>query len=288
MQPLVSVRVITYNHEKYIEQCLEGILMQRTSFPFEVIVGEHSSVDRTQKIVMDYGHKYPEQVRVFITGREEPPIQNLVRVQQACRGTYQALCEGDDYWIDPLKLQKQVDLLEANPDMTMCFHNAFVTRENIFNARYYFRTALKERLSFADVCLLSVPTASILARSSVLNTLPEWRARLINGDRLMRLWCAHHGPLGYLTDVMSVYRKHGESMLHKMQKSRQDWYASTVYLCSEFDKETHYQHSEQLRRLVHQARQYSQRSRWGRTYYLLHPRQSVAKLKNLCMAIKRR
>lgn len=288
MQPLVSIRIVTYNHEKYISQCLEGVLAQRTEFPFEVIVGEHSSVDRTQEIVLGYQEKFPDNLRVLITAREESMMQNLLRVQQACRGKYQAMCEGDDYWIDPLKLQKQVDFMERHPDIPMCFHNAFVTREKSFDARYYFSAAMKEKLSFADAYLLSIPTASILGRSTVLNTMPEWRVNIMNGDRLLRLWCAHHGPLGYLADVMSVYRKHAGGIVRKAEKSRQEWYANTVYMCQEFDKATQFQHTALLQDFVRKAKERSQRARWGRIYYLLHPRQSKLKLRNICLAAKRR
>jgi glycosyltransferase involved in cell wall biosynthesis len=288
MQPLVSVRIITYNHEKYIEQCLEGILMQHTDFAFEIVIGEHTSADRTQEIVLAYQEKYPDKIRVLNAGREISPIQNAMRVQQACRGKYHALCEGDDYWIDPLKLQKQVDFLETHPQVTMCFHNAFVTRQDIFASRFYFAAAMKEILDYEDVYLLSLPTGSLMGRCSVLSTLPEWRANIINGDRLLRLWCAHHGPLGYLADVMSVYRKHAGVMSHKTGKSRQEWYVSTVYMCQEFDKTTNYQHTALMQKFIKQAKEYCQRSRWGRIYYLLHPNQSKAKLERIYQAIKRR
>jgi glycosyltransferase involved in cell wall biosynthesis len=287
-KPLVSVRIITYNHEKYIEKCLEGILMQRTLFPFEVIVGEHSSTDRTQEIVLAYQKKYPDKIRVFITAREKSPMQNVLQVQQACQGKYQAYCEGDDYWIDPQKLQKQVDFMEAHPDVTLCFHNAFVTRENMFDVRICFVGRMKEILDFDDVLLMSIPTASLVGRSIVLNTLPDWRVKILNNDRLIRLWCAHHGPLGYINDVMSVYRKHAGGMINNMKNLYKERYSSSVLLCQEFDKATQYQHTKQLRVFVKRALEYRQRAQWGRIYYLLHPNQSIAKLKGICRAIKRR
>jgi glycosyltransferase involved in cell wall biosynthesis len=288
MLPLVSVRVITYNHEKYIVQCLEGILMQHTEFPFEIVVGEHSSTDRTLEIVQEYQKRFPERVRLLITGREQNAVQNEIRVQQACRGKYQAICEGDDYWIDPLKMQKQVDFLESHPDMTMCFHNALLVDEELAGARIYFPKALPSIFHFKDICLTSIPAASLVARAAILNTLPEWSVTIMNTDRLMRLWCAHHGTVGYLHDIMSIYRLHDGGMIRSMGKSRRDWYKNTVYLCQEFNAATNYQHAVLMKQFLKSARQIRQRADWGRAYYLLHPRQAGARLEALIRAIKGR
>lgn len=86
MPPVVSVRIVTYNHASYIRQCLEGVLMQRTDFPVEIIVGDHSSSDGTQDIVLNYQNKYPDRLQLLTTPREESMMQNVFRVQQACRG----------------------------------------------------------------------------------------------------------------------------------------------------------------------------------------------------------
>lgn len=118
--PLVSVSVATYQHKNYIRQCLDGILMQKTDFPFEVIIGEDGSVDGTQEICMEYAEKYPDKIRLFIRDRALSQFKdadgtvkrfNGIWNRMSCRGEYIAMCEGDDYWIDPLKLQKQVDIL---------------------------------------------------------------------------------------------------------------------------------------------------------------------------------
>lgn len=152
MRPLVSVRTVTYNHEKYIAQCLEGILMQRTNFPFELVIGEDCSTDRTREIVLAYENKYPDKIRAIVSERNVGVAQNALRVMRACQGKYHAFCEGDDYWIDPLKLQKQVYFMEAHQDVTMCFHNALVVKEDGLGVYPFFKTALKEKLTFADAC----------------------------------------------------------------------------------------------------------------------------------------
>ena len=126
--PLVSICCITYNHAQYIRQCLDGFLMQKVNFEYEIIVHDDASTDGTSEIIREYSNKYSDLiVPIFQT---ENQYSKGVRGMYAkfvfprARGKYIALCEGDDYWIDENKLQMQVDFLENNPEYTMCFHNA--------------------------------------------------------------------------------------------------------------------------------------------------------------------
>jgi len=279
VQPLVSVRTLAYNHEKYIPHCLEGILMQRTTFPFEVIIGEDCSTDRTREIVLAYEKEYPDKIRGITSETNVGAAQNILRVQQACRGKYHAFCEGDDYWIDPLKLQKQVDFMEAHPDVSMCFHNAFIVKESDFGVRLYFTSAMKEMLTFADACQNTIPMASIMARSEILARLPEWRLDLWCSDIAIRLWCAHHGNLGYLNEIMAVYRRHPGGLSISMGPLREKRYSDEIYLYREFDKETGYQHTDVIQARMRQVEAKFQRERLGLFYFLLHPDKFVAKVK---------
>jgi glycosyltransferase involved in cell wall biosynthesis len=114
--------MITYNHENYIRQAIEGVLMQQTTFPIELIIGEDRSKDNTRMICQDYQLKYPDKIRLFLPESNLGMIQNFRSTLQASTGKYIAICEGDDYWTDPLKLQKQVDFLESNEEYSVCFH----------------------------------------------------------------------------------------------------------------------------------------------------------------------
>jgi glycosyltransferase involved in cell wall biosynthesis len=122
--PLVSVNIITYNHEPYIVQAIEGALMQKTNFPYEVLIGEDDSSDGTREICKEYAAKYPDKIRLFLNDRKnviyingQPTGRwNFINLLKKAKGKYIAICEGDDYWTDPYKLQKQVDFLEANPE----------------------------------------------------------------------------------------------------------------------------------------------------------------------------
>lgn len=122
LKAVVSVCMITYNHENYIKQAIEGVLMQQTSFPIELIIGEDCSTDNTRKICIEYQAKYPDIVRLILPEKNLGIKRNFIETMQAAKGNFIALCEGDDYWTDALKLQKQVDFLEANSEYSLCCH----------------------------------------------------------------------------------------------------------------------------------------------------------------------
>jgi glycosyltransferase involved in cell wall biosynthesis len=286
-QPLVSVRLVTYNHEKWIAQCLEGILMQRTDFPFEVIVGEDCSTDHTREIVLAYAERYPDKLRVLPAEANLGLMRNSQRVEQACRGKYHAMVEGDDYWIDPLKLQKQVNRMEAHPDMTLCAHNVFVVDEGNSNARLYYSEAMPDTLTFTEMSQICTPVVSHLARSDAIASQPEWRLKIWCGDVLFRLWCAHQGKVGYLSDVMAVYRRRANGLTAKMIAQPEKRFSEIIHLYEQFDRETGYQHTDQIQKLIHQEKEAWRRQQLGWRYYLLRPSKFVVRLRQYAQAIVR-
>ena len=121
-QIIVSIKCLVYNHAPYIRQCLDGFVMQKTNFRFEAIVHDDASTDGTQDIIREYAEKYPDIINpIYETENQYSKKDGSLRkiMNNACNGKYIALCEGDDYWIDPLKLQKQVDILEKHSDYTI-------------------------------------------------------------------------------------------------------------------------------------------------------------------------
>jgi len=118
-EPLVSVSMITYNHNPYIIRAIEGVLCQETSFPIELLIGEDCSTDGTREIVFDYAQRFPDRIRLLTAESNVGAKANIRRVYAAARGKYMAWCEGDDYWHDPGKLQMQVDFLESHPEYVM-------------------------------------------------------------------------------------------------------------------------------------------------------------------------
>ena len=124
-QPLVSISMITYNHAPFIAQAIEGVLQQKTTFPFELVIGEDCSTDNTREIVSEYHKKHPDIFRVIASDKNIGATRNSLRTLKACQGKYIAYCEGDDYWHHPYKLQKQVDYLESHQECGLVYWNSF-------------------------------------------------------------------------------------------------------------------------------------------------------------------
>lgn len=135
MLPLVSVVTITYNHAPYIAKCIEGVLMQQVNFPMEFIIAEDCSTDGTLDICEKYAEKYPELIQLLITDHNLGANPNELRALKAARGKYIAYCEGDDYWTEPHKLQRQVDFMESHPDYSVCFHDRKVEENGVVSYR---------------------------------------------------------------------------------------------------------------------------------------------------------
>lgn len=285
--PLVTVRTYTYQHAPYIRECIEGVLAQKTSFPFEYIIGEDFSDDGTREIVFEYAQRYPEIIRVVTADYNVGGKANVRRCINRTRGKYVALCEGDDYWISPLKLQRQVEVMEANPDISFCFHNAFILNEQTRGALLYYPTPLKPTLNFAETLQLSTPTGSLLARADVLATLPAWRDQVIWQDLLFRLWCAHKGKLAYVDEVMSVYRIHTKGLTASALRSRQTTFANEIFLYEQLDKETNYAYTAVIQAQLQRIRANERHHRWGKLYYLLHPQKVIEEARRYTAVLRR-
>lgn len=213
---IVSVQCCTYNQAKYIRQCLDGFLAQKTSFRFEVIVHDDASTDDTAKIVLEYAHRYPSII-IPILGTENLYSKHdgsLARVMnQASRGKYIAFCEGDDYWIDSNKLQKQFDFLEAHKDFSLCFHSAMV--ENSDGCPQYINCEnIEEREYFSKDIFPKwiIPTASVMCRRDVVLRPIKHVDMLLYGDIALFLSAAEIGRIWGMSRQMSVYRIHQEGV----------------------------------------------------------------------------
>ena len=125
----VSVWMTAYNHEKYLEKCLDSVLSQKTDFDFEIVLGEDCSGDRTREIALEYQIRYPQIIKLFLPENNIGMMDMDVATYSLCKGEYLALLNGDDYWTDENKLQTQADFLDANPDTVICFHKAKVENE---------------------------------------------------------------------------------------------------------------------------------------------------------------
>ncbi len=218
-EPLVSVCVQTYQHVNFIKDCLDGILMQKTDFFFEILLGEDASTDGTREVCKNYAEKNPDKIGLFLHHRENnikinnmPTGRfNIMYNLFNARGKYIAICEGDDYWIDPYKLQKQVDFLEANPSFSMCFHNALIMEDDKLTKKNILPPLDKSVFDTEDTLYpfrSFAPTASIVLRNNFLTQYFDWFYSCVLGDRIIFTMSSKHGKIKYLDFFGSVRRIH--------------------------------------------------------------------------------
>lgn len=205
--PLVSVVSITYNHENFIRDALDGFVAQETSFPFEVIVADDGSTDATQKIIAEYHDRHPDLIRPILRAENIGIHANLVDALNTARGTYLAMCEGDDYWTDPLKLNKQVEYLESHPDVAVCFHPVRVVWDDGRVDDVVFPPAdFDDELTFTTLLSKNF----IQTNSAVYRRLPNYDdvPAVMPLDWYLHALHAATGKIAMLPDTMSVYRRH--------------------------------------------------------------------------------
>ena len=218
--PLVSICCITYNHVNYIRQALDGFMMQKTDFPFEVLVYDDSSNDGTSEIIREYELKYPGIIKPIINDENQfskglRGINFKFNFPRA-RGKYLAICEGDDYWTDPNKLQLQVGFLEKNPEFSFSLHHADKLREGrIIRTKPPSGNAV---FTIKDLIInLPVPKyalSGVYRKSTVEFPIPKiWQIEgNLQGDLIMQLMAARHGKIKYFSKPMAVYRIHNQGV----------------------------------------------------------------------------
>ncbi len=204
--PTVSVAMITYNHADYIQAAIEGVMMQQTSFPVELIIGEDCSTDETRKICIEYQKKYPDKIRLLLPDKNIGVVLNCLNTFQACVGKYTAICEGDDYWTEPHKLQIQVDFLEAHPEYAGTAHQSLVIGESTENR--LFRNNVSNEIGLNQLLGIRLyHTASVVFRTNILELFYQ-APTVLSADRLLNFLIAISGKIRYSDDCMCVYRIH--------------------------------------------------------------------------------
>ncbi len=206
----VSVLVITYNHRRFIEQSLDSILRQQTTFDFEVVIGEDGSTDGTRDIVRSYHRRHVDKIRLLLPEKNLGMMANFIQTFQACRGEYIAILEGDDYWTVTGKLQRQVDFLDAHPECSECFHDVEVVGEGAPDDTNPFALANKKPLySLEDIAAGNfIPTCSMMMRARSFPEFPDWYLAMPMADWPLHVMNAERGPIGYLPEHMAAYRRH--------------------------------------------------------------------------------
>lgn len=216
---MVSVCCITYNQEKYIAEALESFLMQKTNFKYEIVIGEDCSTDSTKQIIEDYSLKYPGMIRLISDKVNVGSVKNQLRTLKQSKGKYIAMCDGDDYWTDPLKLQKQVDFMESKQDCLICCTYTRVIDENR-ELVYENTSPVKLEHSYDDVLLGKkdeTRICSLMMKNSLrINQISfqDWYYHTYSADTFLKLYllAPQNGKIYVLPEVMAVYRLHKDGI----------------------------------------------------------------------------
>jgi glycosyltransferase involved in cell wall biosynthesis len=207
--PAVSVCIITFNQERFIRQAVESALAQKTTFEFEIVVGDDASTDATPRILADLERLYAPRLRVLARAKNIGINRNLAATMQECRGKYIAFLEGDDYWIDEEKLQLQYDYLESHAEYAISFHPVEARHDETGEVRRLPKERIPERTTLKDLIERGnyIPTPSMMFRNRGL-TFPESFYDLRIGDLPMNVMNASFGDVGLIDRTMAVYRIH--------------------------------------------------------------------------------
>ena len=236
--------MITYNHERYISQAIEGVLNQKTDFPIELVVGEDCSTDSTRDICLEYEKNHPEIVKVVARESNLGIMPNFVDSLKRCRGKYIALCEGDDYWMDENKLSIQIGFLEANPQYSGACTTVkrFDERTSSWKHEKSHR-ALPSELDIGTSDLLNdffIYTPTFVFRNNLfdVNVLADYSF----GDKFIQLLASSHGPIRFINEKTAVYRIQSAGAMHTTipanpYKFYKDYYDFLTY----FDRYTNFE-----------------------------------------------
>lgn len=211
MTPPVIVHCITYNHAAFIRQALDSFLMQKTTFPFEVYISDDASTDQTPQILQEYAARYPQKIKIFLHEKNQGMTPNFLELVARIHSPYVCMCEGDDYWTDPLKLEKQKQFLDTHPECSMVFHPAKIywqakqQFDGVWGPRPGVNKSLEEQLWEENI----IPTFSVMYRwrfnKEDLSLFPR---DILPLDWYMHMLHAQVGRIGFLPEEMGVYRRH--------------------------------------------------------------------------------
>lgn len=217
--PEVSICTTVFNAERFVAQAIEGVLSQETSFPVELVIGDDCSTDRSAEIIADYAKRFPNVIRFRSNAKNIGLNANFMATMRECRGEYIALLDGDDYWLDPGKLQMQRDFLRDHPDCVLCGTATKMLREQtgkLAQSHSDLRIEKGDTLFFSTDEMYKlypfwIPTHTVLFRAQFLD-FPPWFKDVVYVDRALRLILSLHGSLAFINKTTGVYRIHGSNV----------------------------------------------------------------------------
>lgn len=220
--PLLSVCLITYNHNKYIREAIDGVLMQKVNFTWELIIADDFSTDGTREILLEYKQKYPDFIKLILQEKNVGGAQNWKDLLSAPKSKYIANFEGDDYWTDPYKLQKQADFLKANPDYGLVFTDADHYYERDGKLIPAYDKTFRRKIPTGDVLPVLLQSANpykactSMFRRSLIGEYAEISSkyRFEMGDKILWFIIAGQAKIGYINHSTAVYRIREKSASH--------------------------------------------------------------------------
>ena len=218
-KPLVSVCMVAYNHESFIKQAIEGVLMQKGDFNLHLIIGDDASKDKTGIIYKEYAERYPQKISFFQNKTNLGTKRNFYKTMNMITGEYMAFCEGDDYWTDSNKLNKQINFLEENKDYNICFHRTQVLLKDGRLVNDFITKVPCADTTVDDLIRAGnyIHTPSVVYRNNF--TIPPWYWECPIGDYPLYVLAAKNGKIKCLNEFMAVYRYGGRfSRLHPVKK----------------------------------------------------------------------
>lgn len=223
--PLVSISVTSYQHAPFLAACLDGILMQECDFTYEVLLGEDGSTDGSREIAQRYAAAHPDRIRLFLHDRSNvihidgrpTGRYNLLNNLRHARGRYLCHIDGDDHWTDPDRLRIMVELMEAEPDLGMAFHNAWNVWDDDRKVPYLDPARAKPRYTRGELTIENfIPTSGAIWRWNALTDLPAAFHKAPFGDWMINIHFAGVGPIGFMDRIMSVRHVHGSGAMTAM------------------------------------------------------------------------
>jgi glycosyltransferase involved in cell wall biosynthesis len=252
-RPVVSVHMITYNHQAFIRRAIEGVLKQNCKFRFELVIGEDCSTDGTMEVIQESQRQNPGVIRIVSSDRNVGLMKNFYRTYKACRGKYVAFCEGDDYWHDSQKLEKQVDYMEAHPSCGMVFSDF-----DVYHARS--GKQIKKIIETKGLCILkrfavsdfveskkvrAIITCTTMVRRELSDILIDADPRLYQDERLqfydLQLWAeiCSVAEIGFIPESLATYQVLDDSVSNSRDRKKQLKFSLSgtelrLYLCTKY------------------------------------------------------
>jgi len=244
--------MITYNHEQYLKQAIDGVLMQKTNFDFELVIANDNSPDNTIAIVEEYlSHDSGHKIKFLNNKTNLGMMPNFINALENCSGEYIALCDGDDYWTNENKLQKQVDILDKNKDVAICFHPVNIDNDG---------TILKDTITkkVAKITTINdlvkgnyMHTCAAVYRNHLFEKLPDYFQKAPVGDYFLHLLNSRHGGIYCINEIMANYRVHGTSYWSSKKQSErvEIWIAFLTGILPNFDSKIQQKLQKQIDKL---------------------------------------